>query len=255
MPFTPDTATLSVLLAPEVHTVADVRFTVDALDGIVAAGVWGALAADESRERAISRARSLIARELLSSKARRRFFPEWTDLRDPEVLTSLDPKEQFNPFDPMDGGVRDGLNSFLRRTLWVSDRETYSQLFGFAVVQRVEHHSPFLIELTIALTGAVILPALLVAGVMRAVARERRSEAEARIREAEASIREEELAQKKLQTRILEEIAQAAHELGPQGIPASAIEKAAQVSTTSVADLKSSPLIGSLTLGFSSGTK
>lgn len=90
----------------------------------------------------------------------------------------------------MDAGIRDGMNSFLRRTLWRRNRDLYSRAFGIATIKRIEQHSPLLVELGVLITGATFLPGVLIWGVMRAVASVRRANAEAKIREAEGDIRE-----------------------------------------------------------------
>jgi len=249
MAFQPDTALLVVELQSTTHSSADVRFVVDALDGIVSAGVWAAISYPDGQGDDLIVARRHLDEEIHRPKSRARFFPDWLQFSDPESIDA--PALAFEPLDPMDAGVRDGLNSFLRRALWQRDKQLYSRVFGFASVKRIEHHSPLLIELAVALTGAIALPAVLAWGIMRAAAGMRKASAEARIREVEAEIREEELRQKKIQTRILEEVANAAHELGPQRIPRGAIEKASQISTTAVSDLGASPLIGSVTVGLS----
>lgn len=249
MAFNPDTASLIVQLESKAHSSADVRFVVDALDGIVCAGIWAALFQPNALPDEFRISRSLVEEEIRRGKSQGRFFPAWEPFHEPEWIDASG--FAFDPLDPMDAGVRDGMNSFLRRTIWHRDRELYARVFGIAEIKRIEHSSPLLVELAVLIAGATFLPGILIWGIMRAVASGRKSLAEAKIRESESGIREEELKQKKLQTEILEEVVATVKERGHDSISQAVVEKAAQISTTAVNDLGSSPLIGSITVGLS----
>ena len=253
---TPDEVKLEVVLRSESHTIADTRTVADALDGLIMAGIWGALAAPEPDSDAISEAKVILENNRRSLKARARFFPDFPHVLGLELegndLTPDSKSErgpdQFDPLDPLDAGVRDGLNSYLRRLILQEDPQLYRRLFSFAQVTRAEHHSPLLIELSIVL-GILALPVVLTVGLAKAAVSLRKAEAEAGIREAEMQIRKEELSQKRLQTRILAHVESAARELKPDQVPKEAITAAVQVSTTAITDLSSKPLIGTVSLG------
>lgn len=242
-----EVATLQVSVSSTEVLAPDLGLLVGALNGLVAASIWGALADRQSDDHRLYRAREILHNTRRTPKGRARFYPDfWTA----DDLPFLEDYDEFDPVDPLDSSVRDGLNSWLSRSLYLQDPRLYNDLFSFAKVQRLEHHSPLLVELAV-LIAAPVVPALLAYGLMRTVAGIRRALAEARIREAEAAIREEELNHRRIQSRILDDVATAVHEMDAKEIPKSVVAAAAKVGTTSIADLGSSPLIGSVTLGVS----
>lgn len=240
-------ATLQVVLRSTEVAAADLRFLVDALDDLVAASIWGALADRQSDDSRLHHAREILSHIRRTPKAGARFYPDFRNTND---LPFLEDDDHFDPLDPLDSSVRGALNSWLSRSLYSADPQLYANLFSFAKIQRLEHHSPILVELAV-LIAAPFVPALLVYGLMRTVTGIRRALAEARIREAETSIREEELTHRRIQSRILEDVAAAVREMDAKEIPKSVVAAAAKVGTTSIAELGSSPLIGSVTLGVS----
>jgi hypothetical protein len=253
----PDEVKLEVVLRTQSHTIADTRTVVDALDGLVMAGVWGALAAPEPNSEDILSVKRILERNRRTSKAGSRFFPGFpgTLALELERNGSADdrphefaPYDYFDPVDPMDAGVRDGLNSYLRRLILQEDAELYSRVFSFAQITKAEHHSPLLIELSLVL-GILAVPVVLTVGLAKAAVSARKAEAEADIRETEAQIRKEELSQKRLQTIILKHVESAARELKPDQVPKEAITAASHVSTTAISDLGSKPLIGTVSVG------
>jgi hypothetical protein len=163
----------------------------------------------------------------------------------------------LDPFDPLDVGVQTGLNTMLRRILLDNDRERYEQLFAFAEVRRLEHHSPLLLETAAIIGGAIALPPVLLYGCMKAVYFGRRSEAETGMREVELETKKEELRQSQIRTQIQQHLAAAILETkfttGPINVPDTVMAETARIAATTVADLGSSPLIGSVTLGLSKG--
>jgi hypothetical protein len=243
---------------------SDVQFITEALDGLVAAGVWGQVLQREPKDDAVKLAQSIIQEELTKPHARNRFFggfSSWNAFEERFTAFDPSPEQQLfvdNPVDPIDAGMRSGLNSFLRRAIFDRDHDLYTHLFGFVGIGRAERRSPLLLELSIVLSTVIAVPAAIVIGAAFAaasirslIAGARKAESEAAIRESEAAIRKEELAHKKLQSRILISIAAAAEQLGHKDIPKEAIVAAAKISATPVADLGSSPLIESLTIGVS----
>jgi hypothetical protein len=240
-----------VVLAEGQDTIASLRFLTEALNGIVSAAVWGSLAHTESNDPWVHRTRELLHSYVRDPKASRRLFPGFDhSLGDNFVFQILD-EQAFEPTDPMDSATRYALDSWFLRMLQKRDPALYREIFAFARLDRVEHHSPLAIELSLIIGAATLVPVLLTYTLMRTITDARRRVAEARIREAEAGIKEEELRHVQIQTRILETVAVAAEELAAHDIPKDAITAAAKVGTSSVADLASSPLIGSVTLGMS----
>lgn len=258
----PDLISVTVELSGEVHSAADLGEVVQALDGLVTAAAWGQLA---SRGR--SGGASVAAFRILLSARRRdkayeRFFPQFGDrseLREEELTEesqvyypSPEDFEGFDPTDPLDAGLRYGLNSFLRKLLRSQNPALHSRLFDVASITRAEHNSPLLIELTLAVTAVTLMPAVIVVAASRAALAHRKGLAQAEILEKQRDLLKEDLKQKKLQTRILERIADAVDDLDARDMPPEAMAAAAKIVTTPVADLGSSPLIGSVALGLSS---
>ncbi|HYA43047.1 MAG TPA: hypothetical protein VEF34_17225 [Syntrophobacteraceae bacterium] len=252
----PDEAKLNVVLRSGHHTIAEARMVIDALDGLVMAGVWGGIMSENpdigsflSRNILNDDRKRLKAHSRFSSGNQRRQIDKVEDAT--ILFLSSSPPEDlrdFDPYDPMHAAVRDGVNCYLRRLLFQRLPKLYESLFSFATLTNAEHHSPLLIELSIFL-GILSLPVVLTYGLAKAAVAIRKANAEADIRETEANIRKEELSQKKLQTMILQHLESAVSELKPEHIPKEAIAVAAQLSTTSIADLSSKPLIGSVSLG------
>jgi hypothetical protein len=252
-PLRPGSATFSVTLACAKHNSADISFVANAVDGLVCAGIWGAMASPPPGKEALRLAREILTEEVKRPKSAARFFPYWTGplLFPEEARERLRSGELFSPSDPMDSALRDGLNSFLRRTLFERNREVYDELFGSARITRLEHRSPLVLEIGMAL-GIGFLPVALTWGIMWAAASMKRGWEEARIRELERKIREQELEQRILETQIKKRIRDAVSELRVEDIPDAAIAAAAAVSSTAIADLGTSPLVGNITIGLSS---
>jgi hypothetical protein len=246
-----DLISFRVVLAEGQDTIASLRFLTEALHGVVSAAVWGSLAHTDSNDPRVHRTRELLRSCIRDPKAPSRFFPRFDQSLGENFVFRILEEQSFEPTDPMDSATRYALDSWLLRMSQQRDPVLYRELFAFARLDRVEHHSPLAVELSLVIGAATLLPVLLTYTLMRTITDARRRVAEARIREAEAGIKEEELKHVQLQTRILETVAVAAEELDAHEIPKDATTAAAKVGTSSVADLASSPLIGSVTLGIS----
>jgi hypothetical protein len=148
--------------------------------------------------------------------------------------------------------MQTGLNSWLRRIVYRTDPDLYRRVFSFSQVTRAEHHSPFLIEIGVALGVGVGAPAVLLFGCLAAVHFIRRREAEARIREAEARIKEEEAEQQHLRTQMMAQMAEAVRATDFKGrISDAVMQEVVKINSTPVADLGKSSLIGEVTIGLS----
>jgi hypothetical protein len=153
--------------------------------------------------------------------------------------------------DPLDAGVRYGLDAFLADAILEHDRELYDRIYGVAEITRTEHNSPLILQMTVGLAVGVGATAALIVGIARAAVGIRIRLAEARRLEAEAAIWEEELGQKQIQTYILKEIADAVRETDLSSIPQDTLAAAASFATVPVADLSKNPRIGQLSVGLS----
>lgn len=134
------------------------------------------------------------------------------------------------------------------------DPDGYEELFGFLKVKDISYHSPLSIQLFAAVTGLAVLPALAFYASLRAVEYFRRGQSESNIRELEARIKEQELAQQELKTQLLKTIVSNVNFLQSQGrfdVPKEVIAEIAKTTVSPVANLASSPLVGSVTVGFS----
>jgi len=265
-------ATLTVVLPFQSDSAPSLHLVIGALNGLVSAGVWAGLRSHGGKDPVFEKARSILEKELRRDKAAKRFYPEFGDSRSKDVrskkvrskdvrskderkwFTPPEALKEFDPGDPFDAAVRDALNSYLRRTLCQADPALAVELFGFARVTRVEHNSPLLVELALFIAMGIAIPMLVVLGGMRAAFSLRKQDVELEIRSIQRDTLQEELRQKKLQTRIIAAAAEVAEELDIHEFPHEAIAEGAQISTTAVHDLGTSPLIGSLTLGLSTKT-
>jgi hypothetical protein len=252
----PDSASLTITLATPEHTVTDVAWLVGAIDNLVMAGIWGALAQPEPSDETLQWAGEVLTREVSeSTKAPGRFFPRFF----------LGPRERgfawtppnYNSFDSLDVGMQSGMNVFLRRALDDDNHERYERLFSFARVRRLEQHSPTLFEILAILGTAPALPAVLVYGCMKAVSMAQRDEFETGIRGTELELKQEELKQAKMRTEaqrhITDAIINTPFSNTPREVPETVIAETARIAATTVADLSSSPLVGSISFGLTRG--
>ena len=206
----------------------------------------------------ISHARAILTRAMRSEKAAARFFPEFGThfLKRPgrgnySILTVADIGD-FDPFDPFDMAVAFGLNCWLRKVIREGNSGLYDRLFSFANVARLEHKSPLVVELLISIAAVTLTPIILTYGIMRAVARCKRLELDNELREAEVGLKREELKQRRIQTEILQELKTTVNDrISNQNldIPDGVLVAATTISSPAVAELSTSPLIGSVTLG------
>jgi hypothetical protein len=251
----PDSASLAITLASTDHTLEDAAALIDSVNNLAMAAIWGTLSQSELQDDTLLWAKDTL-REVVekSPQSAGRFFPELYYLRKGPVAWR---PRSYNPFDPLDAGAQAGLNVFLRRVLLSTNRERYEQLFSFAKVRRLETHSPLVLEILAILGLGVTLPTILFYGCMRAVYHAERYEAETGIRQTERGLKEEELKQSKIRTEVQQHLAQTIKETqfssGPQPVPDAVLAETARIAATSVADLGSNPLIGSVTLGLTKG--
>ncbi len=252
----PAAASLAITLASPHHTVEDVAFLVQSIDNLVMASVWGALAQESLEDETLAWAKSVASANLQQSpKSSIRFFPYLGSIRRDTIQWH---PEDYDPFDPLDIGVQAGLNTWLRRVLLRADPKRYEQLFSFAEIHRVEHHSPLLLETVVLLSaGLIALPVALFYGTMKAVYYIQRDEANLAIRQTEVKLKEEELAQSRIRTEVQRHVADGIKQTkfgkDGQAVPDTVLAETSRIATTSVADLGSSPLVGSVTLGLSKG--
>ena len=189
-------------------------------------------------------------------KAGERFYPDFHRIflndnkHNRMSIFEMDPSNLYDPSDPLDSGIRYGLNHWLRNITYKSDPELYNDIFSFAQLSRAEHRSPLFVELAVIISIGFI-PAILTYGVMMAVANCKRKFAEVGIREKELEIKDEESKQKKIQTEILEELRKTIKEKGIDSVPDNVLAATAATSSAPVNDLGSSPLVGSITFGVS----
>ena len=254
MPDDEQIATLRVELSSVEHSMADVALIVEDLDSLIVGALWGAMTRPQGENDVLSRGRSILERSAAEGKAAARFHPRFWQITFDEI-DYREPEGGFDPFNPLDAGMQFGINSWFRRALFQSDPKLYRELCSFADVSRLEHHSPLLIELSIAV-AVLSAPVVLAYGLMTAAARARRLEAEANIREQEAESKKEEVKQRALQTRMMQAVTEAVEKQAAEGkliVPKEAITKAVQVASPGVADLGENTLIKEVTFGISAG--
>jgi hypothetical protein len=252
-----DSASLGIQLSSESHSTSEVGYIVDIIDSLPMVSFWSALVTPETNDKNIFIARELLSESAMRGKAKHRFYPLFHrdfHLIDENRYAPFQSLPKFDSFDPLDIGVIAGVNTWAKRVIFQKDKNLYNQLFNFAAVSKLEHHSPLVIELAIAIS-IPSLPIILTYGLMRAAASYRRLSAEADIREKEADIKDEELKQKRIQTAILEEMKSSIEQQGIKKekirIPEKALENVATFGVSSVAELAHSPLIDKMTFGIS----
>jgi len=228
-----------------------VAWVVNSIDNLAMACVWGSMQYKGLDDSTLRWARDSVMEKVSSSPyAHGRFFPnlpktlfDSVGTDEPGIPQVFQPA--FNPFDPLDVGVQTGLNTMLRRVLLEGDAERYEQLFSFAEVRRLEHHSPLLFETAAIIGGAIVLPAVLYYGCMKAVYFARRSGAETGIRETEHELKKEELRQSQIRTQVQQHLAAAILETkfttGPINVPDAVMAETARIAATTVADLGACP--------------
>lgn len=225
------------------HSMADVALVTQAADGLVCASVWAALQTTENGlTDDFSRARELVKMSADYPKANQRFYPGFGSFGSPPF--------DVEPYDALDFGVLVGVNAWLKKIVQNHDVELFNRIFSFAEVSRLEHHSPLLLEVAVLLGGATFAVPLLTYGLMRAVVRCRQLELNNELRETDVELKREELKQRRIQTEVLSSVRDTIRGPG-QSVTVSDATLAAitTISSPSVAELATSPLIGSISVG------
>ena len=253
-----DTATLSAQLNSKAHTMGEINHLTEVIGNLPMIAFWSAMAIPHQNNNTISQAQEILRKSAEHHRSDNRFYPgfinEFIHIGEIDWLPFSNFFD-YSPVSSLDSGVIVGINAWARQEIYRNNPELYNKLFHFAEVSKLEHRSPLVLELAVAI-AIPSLPILITYGLMRAVASHRKMEAEIRIREREADIKEEELRQKKIQTAIVEEIYTGIKSQqsidGHIDIPEKVIENAASFSVSSVGELGSSPLVDKLTFSISS---
>jgi len=153
---TPRRARLTITRDHPSETVSSLADLVQALDGLAVPCAWLSIVAQEVLEPGewLNLHRHLQAEGAEGSKARNRFYPwfgsELTASVPPITLASwnefLSSREVIDPSDPLDIGLQYGLNAWFRNSLRQVGDKADDRVFAFAVVQRIQHESPILVE-------------------------------------------------------------------------------------------------------------
>ena len=233
-------AILRIETRPGGESVVELASLTESLDSLVLAAIWGGLASHNVGDADIERVRELLQRLRSRPKATSRLFPSFAR------QDNFTP-EEYDPFDPLDVAVQQGLNYWLKAVVRKADERLYQRIFSVASVERLEQHSPMVMEVALLIAAVPSITVLLIYSCLRAAAFSRKAEAEADIRETEADIKREELRQAKLKTKMLEHLSEGVADLRfPQlsaKIPPEVLQETARVAVSSVADLSGSPLI------------
>lgn len=241
--FSLQVAKMGVTLAAESDPLSDIAFVVEAMDGIVVGSIRAAIAVPTDFE-----GESLVhAREVLSRVPGSE--SQW-------IGRALD-SERIDLWSPAQVATEVAVNAWVRRTIFRNDESRYRELFGFATVSDVRRESPLVVELAITASFVVgLLPIVIAIGVMKAVSVHRRWEAETDIRQTEADLKREQLRQARIQTKMMQHIADAIEEQADQHrlqIPEKVLSTAAKVSSPAVADLSNGSIVENVTFGISTG--
>lgn len=251
----PAHATLTIQLDGNEHSSASVAVLVQAVDGLASAAVWASLLyADEGLSPEFHWAREQIA-DLRRDKASGRFYPQFVRPARPRnrwFPSAVNVLRDFDADDPLDFAVTVGTNLWLRKELESRDRERADRLFSFAEISRLEHRSPLLIELSVAIGVTALVSALILYGAMKAASHLRKMEEDRRREQLQEELQREDLKQRRIQTEILQVMRDAVVERQAGGqltIPDAALVAAATISSPAVREISKSPLIGSVSLG------
>lgn len=266
-----DHASLTIVLANAEHSSADVALLVEDIQALITASLWASFSSPDLSDETLLKAKRILLEGLESAKAGVRFYPSFRQILNVPGLIPFGQNGDelvsqtgggdldFRSDDALDVGTLVGVNSWMRRQVLAHDIELYRKVFGFATIDRLEHHSPLVIEVGIALTSAVAVPILLTYGLLRAVAKAKRANAEAEIRQAEADDRKEIVKQRKVQTEIISEVRDAIKSERSRNedfhVPDEVLVNAAKIAEPVVAELGSSSLIEKVTFGASFGGK
>jgi hypothetical protein len=266
-------AGLTIVLAGDSHSTAEVALLLENMQMLVSAAVWAAVTNAESNDESVNAARGALLRALEDDTARARFYPGFSDsLRQPGVLpfeaNAVDRGQEqdrtghepsFDASSPLDVATMVGVNSWMQREVLRTSPELHRRLFSFASISRAQHNSPLLLEFVIVLGAMVAVPVVLTYGLMRATARAKRLNAEAEIRELDVEEKKLAIKQRRVQLIIQEEIADALKAQRKRDpnyqVPESVIANAVQFATPAVSELGSSPLIEKVSFSASLGGK
>jgi hypothetical protein len=265
MPTNNEFLSLSIQMNSKYHSLAEVAFIIESLDNLTMASVLGSMVDPLSEDRLVVQAREILDYSIKknpSSKAR--FYPNFFDTfsqaslrsRENQFLDSTYIYGGFNPGIPMDVGMQVGINSWVRREIYLNDPKLYNALFSFTTVRKLEHYSPLIIEVSVLILGGLLIVPVLMGGCIIALNKIAKKSAETDIRQSEAQLKKEEVKQQIIRTQIMETLRDTINEKSANGqlrIPDSVLAETARIAQSTVSDLKDNPLIGQLTIGFSTG--
>jgi hypothetical protein len=272
MPVEFDRVTLTLVLSGAQHSSSDIAFLTENVQAIVSAALWACLINPGASGDYLHRARMILSDALHADlKSHGRFYPYFyrifedrrtfpftqESLIEDRSAEGLSKSEHFDITNPLDVSTLIGINAWARRQLYATDPDLCGQLFDFAAVDKLEHHSPVLLELGVAIGAVVTAPVLLTYGLMRALAKAKRGDLEVAIRQVELEEKREALRQRKLQTRLYEELVAAFQEQRKRDrdlkVPDAVLANAVQIASPAISELSSSPLVGKITFGATIG--
>jgi hypothetical protein len=182
----------------DVESHARLADLIETLDGLVVPSLWAAVAVGDRDDHDLRMARKALMSAAQSARYRIPFFPPLApgfSLPRISLVGALEDRfgryERYGPPpepEPLNVGVQVGMNGWIRRTLRDDVPDAYDRLFSFAVVRRIEHRSPIVIESLIVTTG--------VAGatlykIVSSAYKLRQQRAETRMKEQERAAKEE----------------------------------------------------------------
>lgn len=260
-------AFLRIELKSEYHSLSEITSLVQVLDNLLMASVLGAMNDSNLKDENLLKARYILHGAIKQNqKSDERFNPYFKNYFEPFLLperiyleNNYRVNEENNELDssnPMDLGMQLGINAWARKEIYLHDRTLYNNLFTFAEVKKLEHNSPLLIEISVVLGAAIVVPAVLLYGMFRAVQILRKKDLENDIRQNEVNQKQVQLTQSERRTEIITIIRDVLKEKMSNNeviIPDSVLAEAAKIADVSIAELKGDPLINQLSVGINIG--
>jgi hypothetical protein len=227
-------ALLTIVMASNDHSFDDVAMVLGMVDVLLGATL---LAAIKQPWDDLSESIAKVAQtDLASPTAGRRFFPAFASGSWPEV-------ESWTR-DPLDLGVLAGMSTWIRAAIRQRDVETHQQISASVRVEKLEKHSPVVIEIATILGGVGVVTFGIIAACQRVMNGARNGELKHKLESIALADRQEALKQQRIRTEVLSDLRDSYKALGiGRPVPAEALAEVAKIAHVPIVEAKESSLI------------